>query len=117
MKIFLVTVLLSLTILSQTRVAGQHLLIETEDGGDDERGAAKPPVGAGAFPESEPQTDSISNAPRNPGRPLKEDDFLRASLLSQNPPRDASDIENILIKNKMFQQLADGELKANKHLI
>merc|ERR1711862_836314 len=51
MKIFLVTVLLSLTILSQTRFAGQHLLIETEaeDGGDDEGGAAQPPVGAGRF--------------------------------------------------------------------
>merc|ERR1712105_74057 len=49
MKIFLVTVLLSLTILGQARGApGQHLLIETEDGGDSsEGGDERPAVGAG----------------------------------------------------------------------
>merc|ERR1719370_1162547 len=62
--------------------------------------------------EAKLQTDNVPNAPRNPGRPLDEDDFRRASLLPPNPPRDASHIENM----KMFQQLADGEVEANKHM-
>ena len=48
----------------------------------------------------------------DPGRPLGKDDFDRASQLPPNPPRDASHIENM----KMFQQLADGEVEANKHM-
>merc|ERR1712055_239567 len=53
MKIFLVTVVLSLTILGQAWGApGQHLLIETEDGEDSsdsyEEGDVIPDVGAGS---------------------------------------------------------------------
>merc|ERR1719234_2012261 len=66
--------------------------------------------------EAELQTDNVPNAPFNPGRPLDQDDFDRASELKSNQSRNASHIENMIIKNQMFQQLAEGEVEANKHM-
>jgi len=58
---------------------------------------------------ADPTTDDVddSNEPKNPGRPLNEEDFRRAALLPVPSQRNLTQVQNMLVM---------GEVEAKRHM-